>query len=267
MTPPEIKKLLPGLDISPKAEIPVIGGYFHPPAGTVRHDAAVWAFAKGCEEKGIDICEGVDVTGIHIKKGRVTGVAMREGDISAPVVHCAVGGYSSTVAAMAGVLLPVETTIMQAMVSEAVENYWNHVWVSEGYGVFGQQSLKGDLVMGAHLDPWMTYCINNSAGFMVHAMYNILQLFPALSNVRIMRTWSGLCDMTADSAPVMGDTPVEGFYVDAGWGYFGFKSSPACGKVMAEFIATKKRPELIKHLDIKRFYTGKLVSETYLARS
>ncbi|MBW2367427.1 MAG: FAD-dependent oxidoreductase [Deltaproteobacteria bacterium] len=267
LTPPELKKLLPGLDISTHAALPIMGGYFHPPAGTIRHDASVWAYAKGCEQMGIDICEGVEVTGINIENGKVTGVETSEGSISAPAIHCAVGGYSSTVAAMAGVMLPVETTIMQAMVSEAIENYWDHVWVSEGYGVFGQQSLKGDLVMGAHLDPWQTYTTDNNAGFLEHCMYNILQLFPDLANVRLMRTWSGLCDMTVDSAPVMGDTPVQGFYVDAGWGYFGFKSAPACGKVMAEYIASGNRPELIKYLGIERFYTGDLVPETYLARS
>ena len=164
-------------------------------------------------------------------------------------------------------MLPVETSIMQALVTEAIKNYWDHVWVSEGYSVFGQQSLKGDLVMGAHLDPWMSYDTSNNAGFLTHCMYNILQLFPELSNVRIMRTWAGLCDMTVDSAPVMGDTEVDGFYIDAGWGYFGFKASPACGKVMAEYIGTGRRPELIEHLGIERFYTGDLVPETYLARS
>jgi len=266
LTPEELKKMVPRLDISDKADLPVIGGYYHPPAGSIRHDAAVWAFAKGCERQGIDLCEGVEVTGIGVDKGKITGVKIGFGVISAPVVLNAAGGWSATIAKMAALDLPIVTLSMQAMVTEPVAPFLDQAVASETYFCFGNQTIKGDFVIGSHLDPWQTFNFYNTYHFASDLAYGWTQLFPDLTNIRVMRTWNGLCDMTPDSSPIMGETEIEGFFVDAGWGYFGFKSSPASGKIMADYIANRKRPDKIRHLGIERFYGGQLVQETTYPR-
>jgi sarcosine oxidase, subunit beta len=267
LTPGELKKLLPALDISDKAAIPVIGGYYHPPGGQIRHDAAVWGLAKGCHQYGVDLCTGVEVSAITKENGSVIGVETNKGSIFTPIILNAAGGYSSEVARMAGLVLPVATFPLQAMVTEPIQPFLNHVVVSEGYFCYIQQTLKGDLIMGAHLDTWQSYKLYNTYEFAAEQAYFILQLFPDLAHVRLLRSWSGLCDMTVDSSPVMGECEIKGFYLDVGWGYFGFKSSPACGKIMAEYMATGRQPAMIKDLSIQRFYEGRMVPETYIARS
>jgi len=267
LTPAELKKLVPALDASDRAAIPIHGGYFNPPGGQVRHDAAVWGLSKGAHRLGVDLCVGVEVTGINLADGRVQGVETSKGAIAAPVVHMAPGGYSSQVARLAGLTLPVVTLPLQAMVTEPIRPFLDQVIVSELYFCYLQQSLKGDLIMGAHLDPWQSFKLYNTFEFSAEQAYFILQLFPDLANLKLMRSWSGLCDMTVDGCPVMGRTEIEGLFIDAGWGYFGFKASPACGKNMAEYMATGRCPENIKSLGLERFYEGRMVPETYIARS
>jgi sarcosine oxidase subunit beta len=267
LTPEELKKLVPALDVSDKAAIPIAGGYFNPPAGQVRHDAAVWGFSKGCNRSGVDLCPGVDVTGFQIAGGKVVGVETNKGPVSAPIVHMAPGGYSSEVAKLAGLTLPVVTLPLQAMVTEPLRPFLDQVVVDELYFCYLQQTLKGDLVMGAHLDPWQSFKLYNTYEFASEQAYFILQIFPDLAHVKLMRSWSGLCDMTVDGCPVMGATEIEGLFIDAGWGYFGFKSAPGCGKNMAAYMATGQCPENIKYLGIDRFYEGRFVPESYLARS
>ena len=267
LTPEEIQKLVPALDLSARPEVPVMGGYFNPPGGQVRHDAAVWGFAKGCYRRGIDLCPLTEVTGINVEDGKVTGVETSKGSISAPVVHMAAGGYSSSVAALAGITLPVVTLPLQAMVTECVQPFLNHVVIDELYFCYVQQSVKGDLIMGAHLDPWQSYKSYNTYDFAAEQAFFMLQLFPDIAHLKLMRSWSGLCDMTVDGAPIIGPLEPEGLFVDAGWGYFGFKASTGCGKNMAELIATGVRPDNIKSLGMERFYEGRMVPEVYLARS
>jgi sarcosine oxidase subunit beta len=267
LTPEELREIVPRLDISDKPDMPIIGGSYTPVGGTIRHDAAVWGFAKGCSRYGVDLCEGVEVTGIKTKNGKIAGVETNKGSILAPVVHNAAGGWSAAVARLAGLQLAVITFPMQAMVTEPIEPFLDQCLASETYFCFGSQTLKGDLVIGSHMDPWQTYRLYNTCEFASHLSYGWTQLFPDLVNVKVMRMWSGLCDMTPDYAPVMGDTEIKGFYIDAGWGFFGFKSVPACGKYMAEYIATGKRPEIIRHLGIERFYEGALISENTSPRS
>ena len=264
--PEEIKKMIPSINLGQNSPFPIIGGYYHPPAGTARHDAALWGFAKACVRNGVRICQGVEVSGIQVRHGKITGVTTNEGTISTPVILIAAGGYSSEVARLAGVKLPVVTFPLQALVTEPVKPFLNHVIISEHYFCYAQQSLKGDLIMGAHLDPWQTYKLYNTFQFVQELASGMLELFPQLAHIKVMRCWSGLCDLTVDSSPVMGTCEVEGLFLDVGWGYFGFKSSPICGKLMAQYIATGKRPELIRDLGIDRFYRAEMVPETLLVR-
>ncbi|KIX11170.1 sarcosine oxidase subunit beta [Dethiosulfatarculus sandiegensis] len=267
LNPEELKKLVPLLDISQRRDQPVVGGYFNPPGGQVHHDAAVWGFVKACHRMGVDLCPKTEVTGIQVKNGRVTGVETPKGEISSPLVLMAPGGYSSTVAEKAGLELPVVTLPLQAMVTECVRPCLDHVMVSESYFCYVQQTVKGDLIMGAHLDPWQSYKLYNTYEFAREQAYGMLEMMPDIANLKIMRTWSGLCDMTVDGAPVMGATDIENLFVDAGWGYFGFKSSPGCGKTMAEYMATGNCPETIRYLGIDRFYEGRMIPESYIART
>jgi sarcosine oxidase subunit beta len=266
LNPDELKKLVPALDISAKAAIPIVGGYFNPPGGQVHHDAAVWGFMKGCSRAGVDLCPGVEVTGFKIENNRVLGVETNQGFISAGAVHLAPGGWSSEAARLAGLDLPLFTQPLQAMVTECVKPFLDQVVVSETYFCYTQQTVKGDLIMGAHLDPWASYKFYTTHEFAQEQAYFMLQLFPDIAHLKLMRAWSGLCDMTPDGAPVTGATEVDDLYIDAGWGYFGFKSSPGCGKAMAEYIATGKCPEVIAGLDAERFYQGRLIPEVYIAR-
>jgi sarcosine oxidase subunit beta len=267
LTPDELQKMLPALDISKNTAMPIVGGYFNPPGGQVHHDAAVWGFLKGCHKLGVDLCPGTEVMGIDVQGGKVVGVKTNKGSVAASAVHMAPGGWSSEVARMAHLELPLFTQPLQAWVTEGIKPFLNHVVVSEGYFCYAQQTVKGDLIMGAHLDPWQTYKSYTTYEFAQELAYAMLQLFPDIAHLKMMRAWSGLCDMTPDGAPVMGKTDVENLYIDAGWGYFGFKASPGCGKTMAEYIATKRCPELISHLGINRFYEGHMIPETYIARA
>lgn len=267
LTPPELQKLVPALNISHRAAIPIVGGYFNPPGGQVHHDAAVWAFLKGCHQYGVHLCPNTEVTGIDVQGGRVTGVQTSKGAIAAAAVHMAPGGWSSEVARLAGLELPLFTQPLQAWVTEGLKPFLNHVVVSEGYFCYVQQTVKGDLIMGAHLDPWQSYKSYTTHEFAQELAWAMLQLFPDLAHLKMMRTWSGLCDMTPDGAPVMGTTEVDNLYIDAGWGYFGFKASPGCGQTMAEYIATRRCPAMIQHLGLNRFYEGRMIAETYLART
>jgi sarcosine oxidase subunit beta len=268
LTPEEIKKMVPSIDISDKPALPIVGGYYHPEGGTLHHDAAVWGFAKGCNQYGVDLCVGVEVTGFNLENEKVTGVKTNRGDITANKVHVAVGGYSSDVTKMVGITLPVVTRPMQVIVTEPMKPFLDHYVAFERVMLYTQQTLKGDLIIGGHMDPWQSW--NNAYTTfeeISHRAYKILQYFPDLANVRIMRTWSGICDMCVDSSPVMGGCDIDGLSLDVAWGYYGYKSVPGCGKYMAEYIVTGQMPEKIKPFAFERFYTRDLVPEVILPKN
>ena len=196
----------------------------------------------------------------------MVGLETTKGHVSAGAVHLAPGGWSSEVARLAGLELPLFTQPLQAMVTECVKPFLDHVVISEMYFCYVHQTIKGDLVMGAHLDPWQSYGSYNTYEFAQEQAHFMLQMFPDIAHLKLMRSWSGLCDMTPDGAPIMGETGVQNLFIDAGWGYFGFKASPGCGKVMAEHIVTGRCPETIAALGMERFYQGRMVPEVYVAR-
>jgi len=267
LTPEEIKKMIPALDISDRPALPVIGGSFHPEGGTLHHDAAVWGFTKGCYQYGVDLCIGIEVTGINIERGKITGVKTNRGNIAANKVHIAVGGYSSELTRMAGITLPVVTRPMQAIVTEPMKPFLDHYVSSTAMMFYTQQTLKGDLIIGGHMDPWQSWNFYTTWEETSERAYKILQYFPDLAHVRVMRTWSGLCDMCVDSSPVMGGCDIDGLSLDVAWGYYGFKSVPGCGKYMAEYIATGQMPEKIKVFAFDRFYQRQLIPEIILPKN
>jgi sarcosine oxidase subunit beta len=259
--PDEIRRLVPYLDTSDETRYPILGALYHPPGGVVRHDAVVWGYARAADAHGVHIHQQTEVTGIDVEHGRVTGVRTNRGRIAAPVVLNATAGWSSLVSDMAGVAMPVQTFPLQAAVTEPVRPFLDTVVVSGTLHVYVSQTDRGELVFGASVDPFASYSIRGSLEFTEGIAGHVLELMPALAKMRLLRQWAGLCDMTPDYSPIMGPTPVEGFYVDVGWGTYGFKAGPVSGEAMAACIAEGKPPEIIAAFGLDRFLDGRLVGE------
>jgi sarcosine oxidase, subunit beta len=259
--PGEIKKLAPFLDTSEDVRYPILGALYHPPGGIIRHDAVVWGYARAAAALGVHLQQNTEVTGIDVVAGQVNGVRTSRGDISAPIVLNCTAGWSTLIAEMAGVRLPIQTFPLQAAVTEPVRSFLHPVVVSGTLHVYVSQTDRGELVFGASVDPFVSYSTRGSLEFTEGLAGHVLQLMPALSKVRLLRQWAGLCDMTPDFSPIMGRTEVDGFYVDVGWGTYGFKAGPVSGEAMAECIATGRTPELIAPFALNRFGEGRLVGE------
>jgi len=259
--PAEVARLVPLLDMSVHAHHPILGGLYHPPGGTIRHDAVVWGYARAADALGVHLHQSTEVTGIDVVGGAVRGVQTSRGAISTPVVVNCTAGWATLIADMAGVALPVTTFPLQAAVTEPVRPFLDTVVVSGSLHVYVSQTARGELVFGAAVDPYPSYSMRGSLQFTESVAGHVLELMPALAQLRLLRQWAGLCDMTPDFSPVMGITPVEGFFVDVGWGTYGFKAGPVAGETMAELIATGKTPELIAGFDLARFADGRLVGE------
>lgn len=259
--PEEIKRLVPFMDTSERARYPILGALYHPPGGIIRHDAVVWGYARGADAHGAHIHQDTEVQGIEVENGRVRGVRTNRGRISTPVVVNCTAGWSSLVSEMARVRMPINTFPLQAAVTERVRPFLHSVIVSGTLHVYVSQTDRGELVFGASVDPFASYSTRGSLEFIEGLAGHVLELMPSIAKLRVIRQWAGLCDITPDFAPIMGATPVEGFYVDVGWGTYGFKAGPVSGETMAELVATGKTPEIIAAFDLARFAEGRLVGE------
>jgi sarcosine oxidase subunit beta len=259
--PDEIKKLAPFMDLSDHPRYPVLGALYHPPGGIIRHDAVVWGYAHEADKRGVHLHQKTEVTGIEVQNNRVAAVKTNRGTIKTGTVLNATAGWCALISDMVGVKLPVETRPLQACVTEPLKPFLDVVVVSGTLHFYLSQSDRGELVMGAEVDPFTSYSMDSTLNFVEGLSGHVLELFPSLAKVRLLRQWAGLCDMTPDYSPIMGFTPVEGFLVDVGWGTYGFKASPVSGKRMAELIATNRTPELIAPFGYDRFVEGRLVGE------
>jgi sarcosine oxidase, subunit beta len=260
--PDEIKKLAPAMQVdNPHAVYPVQGALYHPPGGIIRHDAVVWGLARGADRGGAEIHPYTEVTGIQRANGRVEGVETNRGNIKTKVVLSCTAGWSSLVAGMAGVELPITTHILQACVTEALKPLLDVVIVSSQMHVYISQTDRGEFLMGAEIEPWTTYRTQGTLNFLQEVSRHTLELFPQLERARILRSWAGLCDLSPDYSPILGETEVEGFHVSSGWGTYGFKAAPIVGKTLAELVATERTPDLIAPFALERFYEDRLVSE------
>lgn len=259
--PGEIARLCPLLDLSDRPRYPILAALYHPPGGVIRHDAVVWGYAAGADHAGAHIHQLTEVTGIEVQNGKARGVQTNRGTIATGCVLNATAGWCTLISDMAGVRLPVTTHPLQACVTEALKPFLDVIVVSGSLHVYVSQSDRGELVMGAAVDPYQSYSMDSTLGFMESIASHMLELFPSLRDVKILRQWAGLCDMTPDYSPIMGFTPVEGFLLDVGWGTYGFKAAPVSGKRMAELIATNRTPELIAPFSLARFQDGRLVGE------
>ena len=259
--PEEVKEVCPVLDLSGEGHHPVLGAAYHPPGSIIRHDAVVWGYAAAAQRLGVHVHQGVEVTGVHVQGGRCVGVETSSGPVGAGTVVCAAGGYVSTVAALAGVRLPIVTHPLQAFVTEPYKPVLDRIVASADLLVYISQSARGELLAGAEIERYSSYSTRSTFTFLQDAASRCIDLFPWMAKLRILRQWTGLCDMTPDYSPLMGPTEVEGFYVNAGWGTWGFKATPIAGVTMAELVATGKAPELIAPFRLDRFRDDRAVSE------
>ncbi|PZV35142.1 sarcosine oxidase subunit beta [Mesorhizobium kowhaii] len=262
MTPAQIKRLISALDISDSARFPVVGGLMQRRAGTARHDAVAWGYARGADRRGVDIIENCEVTGFLRDGDRVTGVATSRGDIRAKKVAVAVAGSTGRVMQLAGVeTMPIESHVLQAFVTESLKPFIDTV-VTFGMGHFYMsQSDKGGLIYGGDIDGYNSYAQRGNLPIVDEVMSEMLALFPGLARVRMLRSWGGVCDMSMDGSPIITTGPLPGMYLNCGWCYGGFKATPASGWCFAWTIAKDQPHDLNAPFTLDRFHRGLLIDD------
>ncbi len=259
--PDEIAKLCPEMNLSQDVTWPVMAALYHPPGGIIRHDAVVWGYARGADQRGVEIHPYTEVTGVLRSNGRVRGVETNRGEIECDTVISCTAGWSTLVADLAGVPLPITTHILQAFVTEPIKPFLDVIIVSSQMHVYVSQTDRGEILIGAEIEPYTTYKGQSTFPFMEFSARHTLELFPQLEGAKVLRQWTGLCDLSPDYSPILGKTEVDGFHVSAGWGTYGFKAAPIVGVTLAELAATGRTPDLIKPFELERFYKDTLVSE------
>lgn len=253
LTPAEIKELIPQIDLTGGGRYPIFGASHHVEAATARHDRVAWAFASGATTRGVHIVQHRPVTGLLRDGDRVVGVETAAGPIRAGIVLSAVGGWVTEMAAHAGVRLPVRTHPLHAFVTNDFEQGLHKIVASTELACYVSQTERGQMLIGAEFDSQPSFSRISSFDALRSYAYKITMLLPFLRSMRILRTWAGLCDISADWSPIMGETGVDGFLITTGWGTWGFKAIPAGGEALAERIATGRTPELIAPFRLDRF--------------
>jgi sarcosine oxidase subunit beta len=258
---PAVKRFCPVLDVSPGARYPVLGATLQRRGGVARHDAVAWGYARAGDMRGVDIIENCEVTAIRTASGRVTGVETSRGDIATDKVAIVAAGHNSVLAAMAGVRLPLQSHPLQALVSEPVKPVLDCVVMSNTVHVYVSQSDKGELVIGAGIDAFNSYAQCGSFPIIEGQMAALLELFPSFSRLKMLRSWAGIVDVSPDASPIIGKSPVEGLYLNGGWGTGGFKATPGAGHVFAHTIARDEPHPLARPFALDRFAAGALIDE------
>ena len=257
----QVAKLEPLLDMSREARFPIEGGLIQRRGGTARHDAVAWGYARAADQLGVDIIQKCEVTGFIRQGDAVVGVETTRGAIGAGRVGICVAGHSGHVAAMAGLKLPVESQTLQALVTEGVKPMINGVIMSQSLHCYISQSDKGGIVMGGDPDNWPSYAQRGQPMVTEGAIAQAIALVPALSRLRMLRTWAGVTDMSFDGSPIIGTTPVPNLFLNGGWCYGGFKATPASGWTYAHTLATGAPHELNAPFDLDRFRRGDTIDE------
>lgn len=257
-----VRQMAPFFDFSETARFPIYGGLMQRRGGTARHDAVAWGYARSASARGIDLIQNCEVTGFRIEQGRVRGVETTRGPIAAKKIGMAVAGHTSHVAAMAGLhRLPIESHKLQAMVSEGLKPLVDHVFTYGAGHFYISQSDKGGLVFGGDLDGYNSYAQRGNLPLVQDVASVGMALSPALGRLRLARHWAGIMDMSMDGSPIIGKTPIEGLYLNAGWCYGGFKATPASGWCFAHTIAEDRPHALNASFTLDRFATGALIDE------
>jgi sarcosine oxidase, subunit beta len=259
LSPNEIQKLVPQLSFH--GRYPILGGFIQRRAGICRHDAVVWGYARGASALGVDIIQNCEVLGFQIDGDRLRGVRTSQGFIAADKVVMNVAGYSSELARLAGFELPITTMALQAMVTEPIKPVLNTMVISGLVHAYVSQSDRGEIVIGGGADAYNSYAQRGGLPQMRDVIRAIVELFPVFSRLKLMRQWAGRVDITPDTSPLMGLTPMEGLFINCGWGTGGYKAIPAGGDTMAYTVATGKSHSLIAGFSLERFKMGALIDE------
>jgi sarcosine oxidase subunit beta len=262
LEPDDLRRVAPNLDYSDNALFPIYGGMRQARAGTARHDAVAWGFARGASNLGVDIIEDCEVLDFLRDGERVTGVMTAKGAISADRVCLATAGSSSTLTSKLGLKLPIESHLLQAFVGEGLKPVVDQVYSWAGSGHFYiSQSDKGGLVFGGDLDGYNSYAQRGNLPVVEDIATAAIALMPNLSRTRILRHWAGVMDMSMDGSPIIGLAPIDGLYLNMGWCYGGFKAIPGSGWVCAHTIANGTPHELNRPFALDRFERGRIIDE------
>jgi len=262
LTPDQVKEFCPIVNLSPDIRYPVVGGTLQRRGGVARHDKVAWAFATRASELGVDIVEHCEVTGFDREAdGRVVGVRTSRGDIAAGRAALVAAGHSSVLASMVGLRLPLQSHPLQALVSVLLEPVLGGVVMSNSVHVYVSQADKGELVMGAGIDPYNGYAQRGSFRIIEFQLAAAIELFPIFASAKLLRTWGGIVDVCPDASPILSATPIENLFLNCGWGTGGFKATPASGWVFADLLANGTPGELAAPFSLDRFTSGALIDE------
>ncbi|MEO9824219.1 MAG: sarcosine oxidase subunit beta family protein [Paracoccaceae bacterium] len=255
----QVAEMLPGMETN--GRFPVRGAFMQKRGGTIRHDAVAWGYARAADRLGVDIIQNCEVQGFDMADGRVTAINTSRGRIETDRVGVAVAGHSGVIAEKAGFRLPITSHCLQAMVSEPVRPFLDHVVISPGTGVYINQTQKGEMVMGGVLDLYNSYGQRGNFPTIEKVVTSAVEMFPTFSQTRLMRHWAGIVDISPDSSPILGQTPVANMHINCGWGTGGFKAIPAGGYLLAHSIAKGTPHELAAPFGLNRFRDNRLVDE------
>ena len=257
-----LRALHPFLDLSDKPRFPIVGALYHPRGGVIHHDAVVWGYSSSADKLGVEIHPHTPVEAVRVSDRKVTGVSAGGKEIACDFVVNATAGWCSTIAEMVGLRLPIISLPLQAGVTEPLKPIMNGIIMSGDLAAYFYQTDRGEFLLGAELDPYPSYSYRTTLPTFEAMASAVVELAPCLANANILRTWTGICDMTPDFSPIMCEAPeVKGFVLDCGWGTYGFKTAPAAGYNVAELIRTGEAPDMIKPFSITRFYENHLVDE------
>ncbi|MCB1461205.1 MAG: sarcosine oxidase subunit beta family protein [Nitratireductor sp.] len=257
----DVRKRAPILNFSREARFPIHGAIWQGRAGTGRHDAVAWGYARAADSLGVDIIQNCEVTDVITEGGCAVGVNTNLGEVRAGRIGAAVAGHSSVLAGIAGFDLPIHSYALQAFVSEPLKPVMDTVAFSPAYGTYFSQSDKGGLVFGGALDRVPSYGQRGNMPVQESVVSGLAEMAPVLAKVKLLRHWAGIVDVTPDSSPIIGPSGIDGLYLNCGWGTGGFKAIPAGGTLFAHLLATGSHHEISRPFDLDRFRSGRLIDE------
>lgn len=256
----QIHDLVPSLNLDIHG-MPVLAGLWHPNAAIARHDAVVWGYAIRACALGVELHQRTEVHGMDVTDNKVTRVRTSRGDVSAGIVVQCVAGYSSVVAKMVGLKLPIRSYPLQAMVTHPIKPFLDPLISSTALHCYVSQSARGELVIGGGSDPYELYNTRSTLELKESLAASALEMFPFIGELKVLRQWAGVTDMTPDYSPIMGPSPISNYWLDAGWGTWGFKATPASGFFLAKAISENLLPDEIRPFQLDRFHRFDLVNE------
>jgi sarcosine oxidase subunit beta len=264
ISPAKVKELCPIIELK-GPRFPVLGALWQARGGTARHDAVAWGYARACSDMGMDILQQCEVTGVNQKNGQVTGVETSKGSIKCKKLAMVVAGHCGVLAEMAGFRLPVESVALQALVSEPIKPCMDVVVMANTVHGYMSQSDKGEMVIGGGTDGYNNYTQRGSFHHIEETVRALVETFPMISRLKMLRQWGGIVDVTGDRSPILSKTPLGNCFINCGWGTGGFKAIPGSGWAMAETIAKGEPGALAAPFALDRFREGRFIDESVAA--